>query len=43
MREHVDLLERDRAAADHLVELGQDRANPVLLVDDLHEDRQILR
>ena len=41
--EDLDLLERDQPIADHLVELGQDGADAVLLVDDLDQDRQVLR
>ena len=33
--QHVDLLQRDEAVADHLVELGQDGPDPFLLVDEI--------
>ena len=40
--EDLDLLECDQTVPDHLVELGQDRADAILLVDDLDQDRQVL-
>src|SRR3954452_3369457 len=41
IRDDLDLLERDEPVADHRVDLRQDLPQPVLLVDDLDEDREV--
>src|SRR6187397_904868 len=39
---NLDLLECDQSVSDHLVELRQDGADAILLVDHLDQDRQVL-
>lgn len=43
VRQHLDAFERDQPVGDHRVELREDRAQAVLLVDDLDEHRQVGR
>src|SRR6188472_695399 len=41
VRDDLDGLRRDQAVDEHRLELGEDRSQAVLLVDDLDDDREV--